>query len=448
MLKKYDTFFNIYILSDLHICTRESQIKYAKSVRPKDIIIKNYSGKVLHKAVSEILRADNANAVIFLGDLVHFGEETAHKQVLGELERLRVNGIEVFVLFDTHDRLNWVEKSTSYSENQKKLYEMYAEYGWSNAISIHNETKSYLVELGEKILFFALNTDVNPKNSNGIHTGIHEWLKKQCDRVNEEKVIICGIHRPMRAPDDFYAEKSYSQMIANADSEIEFLAENGVNLIISGHTHIQCDPIGENIGNKKIYTMNVGAAADYACVMNRISINIHTKEAINQTIYIPNDIFQGEGEYLYEHCYNSYYKYVYEVIDHMDSDFEWFQYRVPLYMNPPQVALDKEKWISLGKWIRELTPQYLSQITDSGYSYTYSFAELITMLFMEHHFGRSIAGNTSVDMDLDELIKYCRIQGNIKKLFKDISITAKLMESMRRDIHTSNKLRLSDNKGE
>ena len=132
----------------------------------------------------------------------------------------------------------------------------------------------------------------------------------------------------------------------------------------------------------------------------------------------------------------------------MDSDFEWFQYRVPLYMNPPQVALDKEKWISLGKWIRELTPQYLSQITDSGYSYTYSFAELITMLFMEHHFGRSIAGNSSVDMDLDELIKYCRIQGNIKKLFKDISITAELMESMRRDIHTSNKLRLSDNKGE
>lgn len=214
----------IYVLTDLHVCTENAWSRFSNYRRPKDYIIKKYSCKVLKTAVDMVLEQKDADAVLLLGDLTHYGDDESHRFVISQLQRLEAEGIIVSNILDTHDRYEWPEHRYTFYEGKDILRELYEKYGPTEAESVHKSSGSYLMALGEDIMYLAVNTDVQEKHIHELMPDLQEWICNQRKKdANRDKLWIAGIHHPIVAPDLFYETFSRKQLISDAENVMEFL---------------------------------------------------------------------------------------------------------------------------------------------------------------------------------------------------------------------------------
>ena len=168
----------VTVLTDTHLYSLKNGFegKAYDRANSKSQILLAESGEVLDAAFAQISADKRSDIVLICGDLTSNGDLESHKEMIAKLRRLKESGKRVYVITATHDfRKNGVtsayrgdEKIEVLTATRDMLFDMYREFGPDEAISVHRESMSYVVQLSDGYRLFALNDDTNKNGKSGF----------------------------------------------------------------------------------------------------------------------------------------------------------------------------------------------------------------------------------------------------------------------------------------
>ena len=242
------------------------------------------------KATFEKIAADKSVDIVLIpGDLSKNGELESHKSFIKELDKLKASGKKIFVITAGHD---YGEKSRAFVGDKcidvegtdfGSLREMYADYGYSQALAVDDSTLSYIAQIAPQVRLLAINCDGEGNPKGEVDERLEGWIKIQLDEAKKDGCYVFAMcHYPM-IPSVPVFDLVGDAKLKNWRRTASLLADNGVEFILTGHMHIQSinEYVSEN-GNKIIDICTaclVGSPAKY----RKISVdgNVMTVESID-----------------------------------------------------------------------------------------------------------------------------------------------------------------------
>lgn len=282
-----------YLLTDTHYFEESLGAEgkaYEEYMKTEAFYLKESSA--INKAVFKKLKEDKETELIIIpGDLSKDGEYESHKSLIKKLNALKDAGKKIFVLTAGHD---FNETGRGYKNDEfvgskgtefKELYNLYYEFGYKDALSVDEETLSYIAEIAPNIRLLALNCDSKRECKGLIDERLLNWAKEQLQKAKEDGVYtIAMCHYPV-IPSVPVFDLVGDAHVKNWREIASFLADNGVELVLTGHMHIQS--INEFVSGKgnKLYDIctatTVGTPGKYRKIeiaetgtMNVKSINV------------------------------------------------------------------------------------------------------------------------------------------------------------------------------
>lgn len=238
---------SFYLVTDTHYF--ENKLGAGGEAFEKNMVTEQYFVKESHAIVSstfdEIIQDKETDIVIIPGDLVKNGEKESHNSFIKELYRLKEKGKKVYVITAGHDYNDsaYVLKDdgrmpvegTDYND----LCEMYGDFGYGDAIAFDEPTHSYVVEISSGVRMLAIHCDSKGQPKGTMDDRLLSWAKEQLDKAKEDNCYIFAIcHYPIIPPVPVF-ELVGDAKIKDWRKIASFLADNGVELVLTGHMHIQ-----------------------------------------------------------------------------------------------------------------------------------------------------------------------------------------------------------------
>ncbi len=234
------------VASDIHL--------FANSFLTKDNVdFYSWQDKMIHlseplfKTFADRIIAEKYDFLIITGDLTEKGDETSHLVVVETLRQIEQAGTEVFVINGNHDVMNNESKKKT-AITQKKFAELYAEFGYNQAISVCSESLSYSADLNEEYRLIAVDnisyyidgTQDYPKDE--LTEEDRLWIYEQVEQAfidGKEPVFVA--HKPFmfHFPEIVkLVRDDYSTMAQAYERFYTFFRDSDVNLGFVGHNHI------------------------------------------------------------------------------------------------------------------------------------------------------------------------------------------------------------------
>ena len=243
----YMTPFKFYLLTDTHYFEESlgaSGKAYEEYMKTEAFYLKESS--LINKTIFEKLKKDESTELIIIpGDLSKDGEYESHKSLIKELNSLKAAGKKIFVITAGHD---YNEYGRSYKNDEfvkvkgtefKELYSLYYEFGYKDALSVDEETLSYIAEITPGVRLLALNCDSTNETKGTIDERLLQWAEEQLNKANEDNAYtIAMCHYPV-IPSVPVFDLVGDAHVKNWRKIATFLADNGVELVLTGHMHIQ-----------------------------------------------------------------------------------------------------------------------------------------------------------------------------------------------------------------
>ncbi len=242
----------LYIATDLHYLSNKINDKgeafqlLEKNLDGRQI---NYIEEILNAFVYEI-QENNPDVLIISGDLTHNGELISHKDLAEMFTVIESFGTEVLIIPGNHDINNpWArgfEKDKQVkvdSVTKEEFKNIYNDFGFSKPQFKDNETLSYVSEVSDDLWILMLDTAIYNKNisyptTNGkLSKGTLKWIDDVVNEANKEEVeIITVMHHNLYNHSDLLY-KGFT--LDNAEEVLQNFKKNNLNLVFSGHIHIQ-----------------------------------------------------------------------------------------------------------------------------------------------------------------------------------------------------------------
>lgn len=203
------------------------------------------SSDIVKAVFAEIAQDKETELVIIPGDLSKNGEAESHKSFAKELKKLKEAGKRVYVITAGHD---YNERSRAFVNDEridvegtefKELYNLYYEFGYSQALAVDESTLSYVAEIEKDVRLLAINCDSEGNPKGAVDERLSEWIKLQLDdakAAGSSVIAIC--HYPIIPPVPVF-DLVGDAKIKDWRKVASLLADNGVGLVLTGHMHIQ-----------------------------------------------------------------------------------------------------------------------------------------------------------------------------------------------------------------
>lgn len=145
------------------------------------------SSNIVKAVFSEIARDKETELVIIPGDLSKNGEIESHKSFVNELKKLKTAGKKIYVItaghdYNEHSRAFLNDKKTDVEGTDfRELYNIYYEFGCSQAIAVDESTLSYVAEIENGVRLLAINCDSDGNPKGAVDERLTEWIKLQLE---------------------------------------------------------------------------------------------------------------------------------------------------------------------------------------------------------------------------------------------------------------------------
>lgn len=287
----------ITVLTDTHYYCKENGTsgKAYDIANSKSQKLLADSAEVLESAFNQIAADNGSDIVIISGDLTNNGEINAHTEFIEMLRNLKSRGKRVFVITATHDfRKNEVadlyagnEKLQTKAASRDILFDMYKEFGPNEAISVHRESMSYIVQLCDGYRLFALNDDTNRNGKSGFSDECFEWITARAKEARDEnQFIIAMTHHPLIAPSPLYEIIGRGDMLGDYKKRIEELADIGIQFIFTGHTHIPDTSVYQSEKGNVIYDICTASPIGYPGAMRKVTFEPENGNVSVKTVFV------------------------------------------------------------------------------------------------------------------------------------------------------------------
>ncbi|HPB79688.1 MAG TPA: metallophosphoesterase [Sedimentibacter sp.] len=241
-----DDSIKMYIVADPHLMsdklTEDSEV-FNKYLNTLDRMMK-YTGVFLD-IIEDDVKKNQPDIVVFPGDLTNNGSKVNHLEFEKRLKRIKSTGAKVYVVPGNHDINN--EKALYFKDNEIRMtesinedefVEIYKSYGYNEAISRDENTLSYLVKPYKNLWLLMLDTTKDyPEPGGYINRDTLNWIASCSDMAKEENAeIIVVMHHNLLDHSDIIWE---DYTVDNNTSVINTFHECNIQLVLSGHIHIQ-----------------------------------------------------------------------------------------------------------------------------------------------------------------------------------------------------------------
>ncbi len=238
---------NFYLVTDTHYFENELDAggpAFENIMLTEQYFMKESSAII--KTVFERIGEDkDTDIVIIPGDLTKNGEKESHKSFIKELYKLKENGKKIFVITAGHDYndsayvLRGDGRVPVEGTDFDDLCEMYRDFGYGDAIAIDEPTHSYMAQITEGVRMLAICCDSKGQPKGAMDERLMAWAKEQIDKAKENNCSVFAIcHYPV-IPSVPAFDLVGDAKIKEWRKVASFLADNGVELILTGHMHIQ-----------------------------------------------------------------------------------------------------------------------------------------------------------------------------------------------------------------
>ncbi len=350
------------VISDIHYYSKETGVtgkafekEYAKT--SNDLY---YCEEILSSLMDQ-LAEDESEIVLVSGDVTTNAEKEAHEGVINLLRSLKERGKRVYVITATHDfhgdgmtrRFVGDERISVPSVTRDELFDMYREFGPDEAISVHRDSMSYVVQLCDGYRLFALNDDRNHKGASGFSDDCFEWITEQIkDAQKSGQFIIPMTHHPMISPSPFYTIIGKSNIMGEAEKRIDEFTELGLNYMFTGHTHMQDISYKYTEKEKVFYDITTAAAVGYPATFRQVTFLPAEGKIDVKSIDVECDI---NGRKLKDHLEDKFFGMIRRVIDAAGKD-------IPELARLATAFSVKEKLIYKIGWIIKPFAKILSKL--------------------------------------------------------------------------------------
>ena len=236
-----------YLVTDTHYF--ENNLGAGGEAFEKNMVTEQYFVKESHSIVSSVFEKiaedKETDIVIIPGDLVKNGEKESHNSFIKELYRLKENGKKVYVITAGHDYNDsaYILKDDGRVPVEGTDYEdlcgMYRDFGYGDAIASDEATHSYIAEIADGVRMLAIHCDSKNQPKGAMDERLMTWAKEQLDKAKEDGCDVFAIcHYPI-IPSVPVFDLVGDAKIKDWRKVAAFLADNGVELILTGHMHIQ-----------------------------------------------------------------------------------------------------------------------------------------------------------------------------------------------------------------
>lgn len=363
----------IQFITDIHHYSRKVGTEgkaYEKAESKSQKVIKD-TDLVLNEAWNILCEDKSTDIIVVAGDTTRDGEIDSHKEVIDMLHDLQKRGKRVYVITATHDFRDGgvadgyvgdeVVKVPAV-ENRQDLWDMYYDFGPSEAIATHRESMSYVVQLAPGYRLFALNDDTNFKpegeRGSGFSDDCMAWIMEQLrDAQEHDQYVIAMTHHPMIAPSPFYAIIGKGDMQRNHETTREIFADAGLHCMLTGHTHIHDISYVTTKKGNRFYDIACGAAIGCPPTMRTVVFDPKNAKIDVDTIMIKNvPGMDTDGKPFDEYMKGFFFGMIGEVIWAMGNDIDRLAEMTPAFSIPGE-KVKKLGWLikPIGKFLNKLT---------------------------------------------------------------------------------------------
>lgn len=322
----------VNVISDIHYYSKTTGLKgpgfdKANAKTPSELI---HNNNILNALANQLAKDDETDIILVSGDTTHNGEPESHKECLALLRSLKERGKKVYTITATHD-FRGEGTTDKYTETgtekiratqRDELFDLYYEFGMNEAIAVHKESMSYVVQLQDNYRLFALNDDSNHKNGSGFSDELWDWIEEQIEDAHKNgQFILPMTHHPMISPSPFYKIIGGGNMMGEHEKRRQQFADLGVSYMLTGHTHIQDISYCFSEKGNVFYDITTAAPIAYPGTYRKLVLN-PAEEKIDVTeVEITEDLgFELQGANLKEHLSNKFFGMIKGVITAAGTD--------------------------------------------------------------------------------------------------------------------------------
>ncbi len=238
---------SFYLVTDTHYLNNILEPggeAFEKNMVTEQFFVKE-SGAIISSTFDKIIEDKETDIVILPGDLVKNGEKESHNGFIKELYRLKNNGKKGYVITAGHDYNDsaYILKDdgrmpvegTDYND----LCGMYRDFGYGDAIAFDEPTHSYVAQITEGVRMLAIHCDSKGQPKGTMDERLMTWAKTQLDKAKKDNCSVFAIcHYPIIPPVPVF-DLVGDAKIKDWRNVASFLADNKVELVLTGHMHIQ-----------------------------------------------------------------------------------------------------------------------------------------------------------------------------------------------------------------
>lgn len=238
---------SFYLVTDTHYF--ENELGAGGKAFEKNMLTEQYfvkeSSAIVKSTFARIIEDKETDIVIIPGDLTKNGEKESHNSFIKELHKLKENGKRVYVITAGHDYNDsaYILKDEGRvpveGTDFNDLCDMYRDFGYGDAIAFDEPTHSYVTEITEGVRMLAICCDSLNQPKGAMDERLMAWAKEQIDKAKKDDCSVFAIcHYPIIPPVPVF-DLVGDAKIKDWRKVASFLADNGVELVLTGHMHIQ-----------------------------------------------------------------------------------------------------------------------------------------------------------------------------------------------------------------
>lgn len=363
----------IQFITDVHYYSSKLGTEgkaYDKMESKSQMVIKD-SPLVIKRGFDMLCEDDSTDIVVISGDTTHEGEIESHTEFIEMLHDLKKRGKRVYVITATHDFQddgiahaydgdNKIEVPAV--KDRHDLWDMYYDFGPSEAIATHKESMCYVVQLAPGYRLFALNDDTNYKpegeRGSGFSDDCMKWILEQLkDAHDNDQYVIAMTHHPMISPSPFYNIIGGGNMQRNYETTREIFADAGLSCMLTGHTHVHDISVVTSKKGNKFYDVACSAFIGCPPAIRNVTFDPRGAKIDVETVYVDNvDGLDTKGKSFPDYMKDFFFGMIAEVIWAMGNDIDRLAEMTPAFSVPGE-TVKKYAWIikPVGKFLNKLT---------------------------------------------------------------------------------------------
>ena len=188
-----------------------------------------YESEAILAGMLAEFEASDSECLLIAGDLT-CGKRNSHLAFAEYLRRTEQrSGKPIFVINGNHD---CAAESSETGISMEEFREIYADFGYAEAIARHDASASYAVELNDTYRLLAIDSCRYGEDEGRISLSVFNWIKAQAAQAKKDgKTLLAMMHHSI------LPHYELQPMIDLWQTYAGWFADHGVRTVLTGHIH-------------------------------------------------------------------------------------------------------------------------------------------------------------------------------------------------------------------